>query len=99
MTKTALSAIALVLAAGMAQAQGLETDPAAHAPGGPGGTVGAMESAVYGIATSPQDVALQQRGMTTAAEGARSLRSRPSAEAASYAPGTVGAAPGSTPGR
>ncbi len=102
MTKTIFSGLALVLSIGLAQAQDVERNDAAkaaHAPGGPGGTVGAMESFSYGIATSAQDVVLQQQGMTTAAGGGRPLQGRSVIEVTAYAPGTVGATPGSASGR
>ncbi len=58
MKTAALSTLALVLALGVAHAQ---------SPG----TVGAMNEASRGIATSANDVAMQQDGRSTAAEGAK----------------------------
>lgn len=101
MIKTTLSILALALSMGVASAQSVETNPArahadmraAHAGGAPG-TVGAMEAYVYGIATSPNDVVLQQEGRSTTAEGAQPIRNAGPAVSSGYAPGTVGAAPG-----
>lgn len=101
MIKTTLSILALALSMGVASAQSVETNRhhtdadvrAAHMGGSPG-TVGAMEAYVYGIATSPNDVVLQQEGRSTAAEGAQPIRNAPHAVSSGYAPGTVGAAPG-----
>ena len=99
MTKTTFAALAFVLSTGLAHAQSVDVAAvrAAHEAGGPPGTVGAMASATYGIATSAQDVELQQRGMTTMAQGAQPIVEMGSARKVETA-GTVGSAPGSTPG-
>ena len=81
MKTIALSAIALVRALGAAHAQ---------SPG----TVGAMNDASRGIATSAGDVAMQQAGRTTASDGA--TVSVGQAQATGQSPGTVGATPGET---
>ena len=76
----ALLALALVLAHGVAFAQ---------SPG----TVGAMNDVSMGIATSANDVAMQQEGRSTAAEGAKAV-AHPMPQAKGQSPGTVGATPG-----
>lgn len=84
--------LALALTIGTAAAQGVETQ-AAHAPSGPAGTVGAMELVAQGVATSAQDVAAQQGGWSTAADGNRPLTHQ-AAAAGGASPGSVGAMPG-----
>lgn len=79
----ALSTIALVLALGVAHAQ---------SPG----TVGAMNDASRGIATSANDVAMQQDGRGTASDGASMLIGHSAPQATGQSPGTVGATPGDT---
>lgn len=83
MKSVALSAIALVLALSVAHAQ---------SPG----TVGAMNDVSKGIATSSNDVAMQQEGRSTAADGAAAVAGHPMPQAMGQSPGTVGAAPGET---
>ena len=104
MKKIFVPTLAFVLSTSYAQAQSSSTPTesddakASHASGGPGGTVGAMETYVYGLATSPEDVSRQQNGLNTAAEGGGLLTGR-SAIRSGYASGTVGSAPGDTQGR
>ena len=95
--KTTLSTVAFFLSVGVAQAQGnaVVTDRLQSGDG----TVGAMQSFTSGTATSPDDVVLQQRGMATAAQAALPRHNHTSVDPVSYAPGTVGAAPGTTNGR
>ena len=57
-----------------------------------------MEDVAYGIATCPEDVARQQAGLTTGAQGGTMLPGR-SANKTSFTPGTVGASPGETAAR
>lgn len=95
--KTAITAAAFFLSAGIAQAQGLG-NPTEHIQSGDG-TVGAMQAYTSGTATSPDDVMQQQRGRTAAAQGSPFQRNRVGVKAVFYAPGTVGAAPGSSDGR
>lgn len=57
------------------------------------GSTGAMDNAVGGTATSPQDVQRQNQGKATAADGGGQTGAAPDASKAS--PGTVGATPGS----
>ncbi len=61
-------------------------------------TVGVYESFTDKVATSPQDVTFSSRA-TTAAGGGRPLQGRSVTRVSAYAPGTVGATPGSTYGR
>ena len=61
-------------------------------------TTGAMDNAVGGIATSSDDVRRQTQGLPTAAEEAKGATSTaPKPEITQQSPGTVGAAPGTTP--
>lgn len=61
-------------------------------------TTGAMDNAVGGIATSPDDVRRQTQGLPTAAEEAKGATpTAPKPEITQQSPGTVGAAPGTTP--
>jgi hypothetical protein len=64
-----------------AAGQSPTTDPKQTSPG----TTGAMNNAVGGVATSPQDVREQQKGAT------------PSGKGDTNSPGTVGATPGDDP--
>ena len=98
------TALALVLSTALVHAQSSLTSPgssdyrATHVTSGAGGTVGAMETYVYGIATSSEDVNRQQNGLNTGAEGGGLLRGR-STIRARYTAGTVGSTPGETQGR
>ncbi|MDX2264191.1 MAG: hypothetical protein NW215_04400 [Hyphomicrobiales bacterium] len=69
---------------------GVKTDP---------GTTGAMDNAVGGVATNPEDVKRQTEGKPTMADEGKS--GRPAAGTkpgvTQHSPGTVGAAPGTTP--
>ena len=58
-----------------------------------------MQTYTAGTATSPDDVLQQQRGTAIAAQGSRVRQNRVGVKAVFYAPGTVGAAPGSADGR
>ena len=95
--KIALTAVALVLSVGIAQAQDL-AKAAEHMQSGEG-TVGAMQAYTAGAATSPDDVLRQQRGTTVVAQKRPLQADRVGVKAVFYAPGTVGAAPGSADGR
>ncbi len=98
------TALALVLSTTLVHAQssaastGSSDNRATHATSGAGGTVGAMETFSYGIATSSEDVSRQQNGLNTGAEGGGLLQGR-STIRARYTAGTVGATPGETVGR
>jgi hypothetical protein len=95
----ALSTLALALGFGSAHAQSpaqLQSVIDTYSPG----TVGAMSQHARGIATSAEDVAMQQEGRSTAAEGGVVLTSRTASQAVGQSAGTVGAAPGGeTPSR
>jgi hypothetical protein len=61
-------------------------------------TTGAMDNAVGGVATSPQDVKRQTDGLPTAAQEAKGVKpAEPKPGMTEASPGTVGAAPGATP--
>lgn len=61
-------------------------------------TTGAMDNAVGGIATSPEDVKRQTEGRpTTAQEGKGEAPAEPKPGTTQHSPGTVGASPGTTP--
>jgi hypothetical protein len=62
-------------------------------------TTGAMEGAVGGRATSPEDAQRQTEGKPTVAEEGRGERKGESTHPGMtrHSPGTVGAAPGTTP--
>jgi hypothetical protein len=61
-------------------------------------TTGAMDKAVGNVATSPDDVKRQTEGRPTAAEEAKGATpTEPKPETTQHSPGTVGAAPGTTP--
>lgn len=60
-------------------------------------TTGAMDKAVGGVATSPDDVKRQTEGKPTAAEEAKGgTATAPKPDVTQQSPGTVGAAPGTT---
>jgi hypothetical protein len=62
-------------------------------------TTGAMDKAVTGIATSPDDVKRQTEGQPTAADEAKgATATAPKPGMTNNPPGTVGAAPGVQPG-
>ncbi len=65
------------------------------------GTTGAMDKAVGGLATSADDVKAQTEGRPTAAEAGKGAKPEqsvdPGAPVVAQSPGTVGAAPGTTP--
>lgn len=75
---------------GKAENKGVKADP---------GTTGAMDNAVGGVATSAEDVKRQQEGKPTMAEQSKGVKpiegTKPGITQNS--PGTVGAAPGTTP--
>ncbi|HVI28883.1 hypothetical protein [Hansschlegelia sp.] len=99
------SAAAVLLASGIAHAQGTEQKqpqaPSTQDSGSaqPGGdkttpkTTGAMNNAVGGVATSPQDVGAQQQGKPTAAQGGGAASGDQKIEP-NKGPKTTGAAPG-----
>lgn len=89
MLKTMIPALALVLVTNVAHAQTTGSKAEVAHAGGVPGTVGAMQAATYGIATSAQDVALQQQGRSVAAEGAKPIAHSP--VLTGYSAGTVGA--------
>ena len=61
-------------------------------------TTGAMDNAVGNLATSPEDVKRQTEGRpTTAQEGKGEAPAAPKPGMTEHSPGTVGAAPGTTP--
>jgi hypothetical protein len=61
-------------------------------------TTGAMDKAVGNLATSPEDVKRQTEGQPTAAEqGKGATSTAPKPGMTENSPGTVGAAPGTTP--
>jgi hypothetical protein len=61
-------------------------------------TTGAMDNAVGGLATSPEDVKRQTEGQpTTAQEGKGQTATDPKPGTTQHSPGTVGASPGTTP--
>jgi hypothetical protein len=61
-------------------------------------TTGAMDNAVTGIATSPQDVQRQTEGQPTAADAAKGATgTAPKPGTADAPPKTVGASPGNDP--
>jgi len=66
-----------------------QPDDKANAPK----TVGAMNKTVGAVATSPQDVAAQQQGKKTAAEGGGEVKNAPDVTK-NKGPKTTGAAPG-----
>jgi len=62
------------------------------------GSVGAMDKATTGVATSPDDVKRQTEGRPTAADEAKgAVSTAPKPDVTQQSPGTVGAAPGTTP--
>lgn len=76
------------------------TDGAAQQKGQPQspGSTGAMDKVTTGVATSPDDVKRQTEGRPTAADeakGAAGTAAKP--DVTQQSPGTVGAAPGTTP--
>ena len=93
---TAVAAAAL-LSFGVAQAQSPNDAITAEHMQSSDGAVGAMQAYTSGTATSPDDVMQQQRGGATVAQPSR--QNRVGVRAVFYAPGTVGAAPGSADGR
>lgn len=75
-------------------------DPPAQQSGQPQApkTTGAMDNAVTGIATSPDDVRRQSEGQPTAADQAKgATATAPKPGMTNNSPGTVGAAPGNDP--
>ena len=76
-------------------------DPAAQQKGAQPqapGTTGGMDKATTGVATSPDDVKRQTEGRPTAADEAKGATSTtPKPATTQQSPGTVGAAPGTTP--
>lgn len=99
MFKIAISTLAMVLPLSAAFAQdnnSSEVDLTRLTINSPG-TVGAMDTVVRGIATSPEDVVLQQEGHRTASEGAGQVREGALVSAVGHSAGTVGATPGNTP--
>ncbi|MFD1331079.1 hypothetical protein ACFQ4O_03615 [Methylopila musalis] len=95
-------AAALALAPAAAFAQSPQSTPSTvDKPSEPGkaspGTTGAMDKAVGGAATSPQDVKRQNEGMAPAAEGGYKTHESPTPDVTKPSPGTVGGAPGANP--
>jgi hypothetical protein len=64
---------------------------------GPPKTVGAMQNTVGDKATSPEDVKRQTEGKPTMAQEAQQGDKATHPNVTEHAPGTVGAAPGTTP--
>lgn len=85
------------LSIGVAQARSPDNAITAEHMQSSDGAVGAMQAYTSGTATSPDDVMQQQRGGATVAQPSR--QNRVGVRAVFYAPGTVGAAPGSADGR
>jgi hypothetical protein len=107
-SKVVLLGVFLALGASGANAQGTAqpgqapstVDPPAQQNGQPQPpkTTGAMDNAVTGIATSPDDVKRQSEGQPTAADQAKgATATAPKPGMTNNPPGTVGAAPGSNP--
>ena len=107
MMKMYLAAVVVLISFGAAQAQSVDAGPMsstvdgtnAYYTGGSPGTVGAMNAVAQGLATSADDVVLQQQGRSTLSDGARPSHDGTRVETSGYAPGTVGATPGATPVR
>ena len=95
------SFLALGAAGVSAQQTPSTVDPAAQQKGDqkqPPKTTGAMDNAVGNLATSPEDVKRQTEGQPTMAEeGKGATATNPKPNVTEHSPGTVGAAPGSTP--
>ena len=92
--------VAFGATAALAENSTSTTDPAVQKNGQTQApkTTGAMDNAVGNLATSPQDVKRQTEGQPTAAEqGKGATATDPKPGMTEHSPGTVGAAPGTTP--
>jgi hypothetical protein len=93
--------VALGIAGASAQTTPSTVDNNAAQKGGqaqPPKTTGAMDNAVGGLATSPEDVKRQTEGRPTAAqEGKGEAPAEYKPGTTQHSPGTVGASPGTTP--